>query len=495
MNKLAISDQTKDRCIFAAVLVIVTASYIPSLNKHLNSDDYYLLWPGITDNPFLCFVEDRIPPGQVEPGFLRPIPILTFAIDARLRESIPFIYNYHTLLWHLVNVSLIGVFVTLPFRLNGSKRGIWPASLAMLFFGLHPQNTGAVSWISPRFDLMCSAFGMAGLYIWIASEKWRHVSVWKTATIACLVISLLCKEAGLIYFAGIAMWELWRTVRYYRTVDVRKQLFLLCSIAVMLALYFVYRLSVLKGMGGYQTFYLFQFSFSTIAAWCLVMLWPLVTLMPMELHGFDLAIAAAMALIVLGVPRASVSDDKMRCPWGLLILVCASWLFLMGWHIMLFQPILEHVCSRYTYIPLTAVAVMLGWGIQKLWHMRAARLLLRLAFVVILALFIVAQQQEIAKWKEAGRIANSIIGQTVELLPHPRDNAVMLFPDVPAYVRPTYYILDIGFPEALKYRYKREDINVIVWPDDAVVANPPPNSYLFRFDLNTFRMRLVQDHE
>jgi hypothetical protein len=489
------SRKAADGGIVAGVLTLVALSFVAFLNKPLVSDDHYLLSPAITAHPLIYFARDMLPQDPAA-DFLRPIPILAFALDARLRGTIPHIFNYANLFWHMANVAIVGLLIVLPFRAAARPAGLWAPVAAMLFFGLHPQNVGAVCWVSARFDLMCAAFGMGGLCLWLGGSYKANTRPLRIGAVVCFVLSLLSKETGIVFLGGIFAWELWRLLRYRRTVDVKEQLIALCWPAGLLALYFIYRITVLGGIGGYQVFHYAEFSPGTAVGWIMVMLWPLATLAspPAGLISWILIIAAAGIVFMTRHPEQQ-NDGAARPPWALPAFVVVLWLLFQAWCPMVISAILRHIESRYSYIPLVVLAVIIGWALQRLRLGTGGRMAIRVVIAAVLALAIVVQQAEIAKWKRAGLMAEDILDQTVALVPHPPQNATMLFPDAPLYLETGYYVFGMGLKEALDYRYQRDDLKVIEWPDQALLDNPPLDSYIFRFDPKTCRMTLTRSPE
>jgi protein O-mannosyl-transferase len=101
-----------------------------------------------------------------------PLTMLSLALDYKLgydkktgKLSIrPFVIS--NLLFHLINAGLVFAFVLL---LLDNK--LWAATLAGLWFGIHPMHVESVAWISERKDVLYGFFFFAGLISYLIYLK------------------------------------------------------------------------------------------------------------------------------------------------------------------------------------------------------------------------------------------------------------------------------------------------------------------------------------
>ena len=196
--------KSKSIAVIVGIFFLVTLSYIAFLNKPLASDDYYFFSPSVVQNPWISFVQDMLP-DDPDAVFLRPLPILTFALESHFKDLSPVLSNSINLFFHLVTTALVGLLISLPYKQKSAVRDAFAPVAGMLIFALHPQATGAVCWISARFDLMCGFFGVMGVYAWLKTISKSVGFRWRFAEILCFALSILSKETGKISLPGPAM--------------------------------------------------------------------------------------------------------------------------------------------------------------------------------------------------------------------------------------------------------------------------------------------------
>jgi hypothetical protein len=92
-------------------------------------------------------------------------------------------------------------------------------------------------------------------------------------------------------------------------------------------------------------------------------------------------------------------------------------------------------------------------------------------------------------------MAESILTQTVALVPSPNDNATLIFHGIPVGSEHWYYVFGMGLPEALSQRYGRSDLQVVRWPEREVFENPQENSYILKFDHTRSKMERIHPPE
>ena len=144
------------------------------------------------DNPLVLLVQDSI--GAY---FFRPVVMFAWwATAAVLGEAAPAHLAFNVA-WHAGN----GLLLFALLRTTGVSAA--PAGIAAVGFIAHPSAFSAAAWLSDRFDLFATAFGLAAL---IAVERYleaprRALAAW--AAIATLA-ALFSKEIGFA-LAGLAL--------------------------------------------------------------------------------------------------------------------------------------------------------------------------------------------------------------------------------------------------------------------------------------------------
>ncbi|MDX1977741.1 MAG: hypothetical protein SFT94_08710 [Pseudanabaenaceae cyanobacterium bins.68] len=117
--------------------------------------------------------------------FFRPLTSLSFYTDYLLWQKNAWGYHGTNLVFHGINCYLVALLGT---KLTGSARA---GIIAGLIFLVLPSHCEAVTWISARADLLCTALVLTGLLLHLYGRSW----------LACLLfgLALTAKESGIIY--------------------------------------------------------------------------------------------------------------------------------------------------------------------------------------------------------------------------------------------------------------------------------------------------------
>lgn len=122
----------------------------------------------------------------------RPFTNLTFAINYFIGGFDPFGYHVGNSLIHLANSLLVYILIYMTLRTLASpykEDAHWISFLTTIFFALHPVQTGAVSYISQRAEILASFFYLLGLLLFIRGLS--DVSVRSHIAFTAGIISLL----------------------------------------------------------------------------------------------------------------------------------------------------------------------------------------------------------------------------------------------------------------------------------------------------------------
>jgi len=148
----------------------------------------------------------------------RPITLLTFALNIFFFGMQPFYFKLVNLLIHLANVALVAVFSSLllrrVYKLNTSTSLFAGLAVAAMWGG-HPLNLTSVLYIVQRMTSLSSLFGFValGLYAWMRQDAQGTIGIWRvrlviSGILLSLVLSLLCKESGVLFILIILWVEL-----------------------------------------------------------------------------------------------------------------------------------------------------------------------------------------------------------------------------------------------------------------------------------------------
>ena len=207
----------------------------------------------------------------------RPVSLLTFALNYHFSGFDPFAFKLANLGIHLANTVLVGALAQVLCRgLDGQRRSFgneaaWLQGCAGWFvaalWGLHPLNLTGVLYVVQRMTSLSALFGLAALLIYAAyrartatRNDLRHPFAIGIACVfavaACLALSALSKESGLL-FAPLLLWiEIW--VFRFRIdgqparllgIDARRGTYALVGLAVLYVAFF--KLPQMLGPGAF----------------------------------------------------------------------------------------------------------------------------------------------------------------------------------------------------------------------------------------------------
>ncbi len=200
-NKMTLN-KTKSLLLFISVIIIVASlSYLNSLYGSFIFDDEL----SVVGNPAVKNIsyfkemglKDFLTQG-ISGG--RPLTTFTFALNYFFSGLEPFGYHLGNLLIHLANCLLVFIFIFNTLKLSETykeKAGLI-AFFTALLFSVHPIQTGAVSYISQRAEILASFFYLSSLLLFITALR-RGASMQ----------GILCYVAGVIlFFLGLGSKEI-----------------------------------------------------------------------------------------------------------------------------------------------------------------------------------------------------------------------------------------------------------------------------------------------
>ena len=472
----------------ALIIPLIALYYVSIIKKPLAADDYYWYSSSITQSPWQYLAKDMLP-DDPNANFLRPIPILTFALESKFRNLFPHLPHSRNICIHIINSILLALIIALPLK-NSKSKHLFATVAGVLIFAFHPQATGAVCWASSRFDLICGMFGLIGLYAWLSATSKNKKILWYTISSIAFTLSVLSKEAGLVFLFAVLSWELIKYIYYSLTNIKEKSLYPASCILLITIIYILYRILVLNGMGGYSNISTNSIHPGSFIGYSLVTAIPFLTTITDHFSAITISLSTALVGIIFLVSKKQ-ETTKPNYPWLLPILICLFSFALLSLVPLKIQQILNHAESRYTYVSLIGFSILAGWLLGTMANIKFGNVIIPVVLSVFLCFSIQSQQSEIAKWNNAAQTAESILDQIKELVPAPPQNATYIFENVPMVTDRYYYIFGIGLPEAIADHYKRDDLIVHRWPERNILNSPPSNSYTFSYDYTTSKVELI----
>jgi tetratricopeptide (TPR) repeat protein len=128
----------------------------------------------------------------VAQGYYRPIFLLWLGLNHHL-------FGLRPAGWHLTSVLLHGIISGLILVLL-LRQGFppWIATIAALFFGLHPVHIESVAWISGVTDPLACLFLLLSLLFWLGSRETASLLHF-ALSLSCFFIALLAKETAALF--------------------------------------------------------------------------------------------------------------------------------------------------------------------------------------------------------------------------------------------------------------------------------------------------------
>ena len=186
-----LSKRTRISLVVGACAVVV---YLGALANRFAYDDQPIIlanplvhsWSGV----WQAF-KNSYWPGAFGGVFYRPLPLVTYTVDAQVGGGAAWLFHLINLLWHAAVSVLVGV---LARRWRGDTAGL----IAGLLFAVHPVHVEAVANLVGRAELMAAVFTIASVYAALA----RRSVGWSTAS---LMAGILCKENAAVA-PGLVVW-------------------------------------------------------------------------------------------------------------------------------------------------------------------------------------------------------------------------------------------------------------------------------------------------
>ncbi len=342
--------------------------------------------------------------------------------------------NYHPLTWlahmldvelfglepgphHLVNVALHALNALLVLLLvRALLASTWAAALAAALFALHPLRVESVAWASERKDVLCAAFYLAALLLYLRHGRAPSLARYLLVLLA-FVLALLSKPMAVTFPFVVLLFDFWplRRLGAARTGAADR------TRALWLEKLPLFALAVLGGLSTW-----FAQEVGGAASGTLAVPLELRFLNALRSYGIylgetfwptELCVFHPLAAIVADEPRAALLPPALLAA---VVLVAVSWLawrtrtrlpwLLLGWcwYLGLLVPVIglkqvgaQAHADRYTYLPLIGVAWIVAGLAQALVRRRPAlRWPVVLAAATCVAALTVRARTQLASWRD-----------------------------------------------------------------------------------------------
>jgi tetratricopeptide (TPR) repeat protein len=382
----------------AALAVIALLTFAPAVRLgFVNFDDPFY----VTSNP-------NVTAGLSLAGFRwafttftssnwHPLTWLSLQLDASLWGPAAWGFHLTNVLIHAANAALLFLAVR---ALTGSY---WRSAAVALLFAVHPLRVESVAWVSERKDVLCTSFGLLGLWayaVYVATpSRWRYLLV-----ALAFALSLLAKAMWVTLpclFLVLDWWPLRRAQlpRDWLKLAAEKVPLLALAVGCSIVTYFA---QSSDGSVGKLEHFPLEVRVKNAAVSYVVYIaksaWPADLAVYYPHRGADLSDwqAAGSATLVVALTVAAVALRR-KAPYLL-----AGWLWYLGTLVPvigLVQVGTQGYADRYTYLPQIGLLIAACWGAADLARGHA-RLALAAVATVAVALCVFTERQ-LPVWRDS----------------------------------------------------------------------------------------------
>jgi Tfp pilus assembly protein PilF len=338
-----------------------------------------------------------------------PLTWLSHILDCELYGLNAGRHHLISLFFHIANTLLL--FAVLK-QMTGA---LWPSVFAAAAFALHPLHVESVAWISERKDVLSTFF-------WILTMGSYHIYVrragvgWYLLTLLLFAMGLMSKPMLVTLPFVLLLLDYWPLGRFenseavttvsrwriFRRLVLEKVSFFALS-AVSSVITFVAQ----QGGGAVNRnealgpAYRITNALNSYMTYIVKMFWP-VRLTAFYPHRFGsagmwLALIAALLLLTISVCIIRLAGKKKYLLTG--------WLWYLGTLVPvigLVQVGNHSMADRYSYVPLTGLFIIIGWGFADLsvkWRFR--KIILTISAVTVLAALGVCTRLQLRHWRNS----------------------------------------------------------------------------------------------
>ena len=335
--------------------------------------------------------------------FYRPMITLSLLLDRSLWGSNPAGYHATNLVLHAASILMVALFTGLILRSRAA------AIAGAFLFAVHPVHSESICWISGRTDLMCAAFLLGGLSLYLIHRRsGRRIA--PAASYLLVVLALLSKELAMLVPVLVALAAWGSGERNYRRIALDALPF-----AVLTLVFFAIRSVVLYGTEPLTESRTLLHQASTVAYSIFIhfqiLLLPHTAHLSYEVVMQEIANAGIFTMLLAVVAltwflwscRATTPIPFFGLLWFLTTILPVS--ALAGWQLSTI------VSQRFLYLPSVGLAVVFGWAIVRVVEARGLVKAAGIgaAVVVILAFSILSVKQsalwanEVVFWEQFTR--------------------------------------------------------------------------------------------
>jgi protein O-mannosyl-transferase len=205
----------------AVIAVAILAAFIPGLHTPFQYDDLSTVVESESIRNLSDLRTVLSPPANLTPTAGRPLLSLSFAIDYA-------VFGLNVVGYHATNIALHLTCALLLFAIvRRSTR--WPSTTRMrtaadfiaaasaTIWAVHPLQTGAVTYISGRSDVLMTVWYFTTLLFAMRAYRSPHGPAWATASVFTCAVGMACKESMVTAPIAVLLYD--RAYLYNRFSD------------------------------------------------------------------------------------------------------------------------------------------------------------------------------------------------------------------------------------------------------------------------------------
>jgi len=342
--------------------------------------------------------------------FWHPLTWLSLMLDYEMHGLNAGGYHLTNLILHILSALLL---FWLFHRMTGA---IWKSAFVAFFFALHPLHVESVAWVAERKDVLSAFFFMLTLCFYVYYTEKRSI-VRYLFVLFFFVCALMSKTIVVTLPAIMILLDYWPLKRFETRGNKTDLLLWQLKEKTLLFILSAYFSLLTAGVQYNITAINFPFisRLANAPVSCATYLektfWPhdMAFFYPFPAQFPFWQVWGAVFLII-GISIAAILTAR-RLPY-----------FFVGWfwYAVTLLPVIgiiqvgrQAMADRYTYLPLTGIAICLAWGIPSLFnHKKMRRKILFPASIACLAALSVLSWQQCGYWKDSKTLLHQALQVT-----------------------------------------------------------------------------------
>jgi cytochrome c-type biogenesis protein CcmH/NrfG len=366
------------------------------------------------------------------------------------RESIvwaftkPYFGNWHPLTWlsHMLDCELFGLnarghhLTSLLFHMASTlllfgvlKRmtgAVWRSAFVAAAFALHPLHVESVAWVSERKDVLSTFFWLLTMWAYVVYVE-RPSFVRYVPIVVFFALGLMAKQMLVTLPFVLLLLDYWPLGRLrfgqlggeagtrgawkqvFRLVGEKMPLFVLTAISCVM----VYVVQQSAGAVASRIGPVVRMANAVISysRYIVMMLWPakLAVFYPFP-REVDVGVLLGSAVFLMFVSVAVILLVRRR-PY-----LAVGWL----WYVGTLLPVIglvqiggQAMADRYTYVPLTGLFIMIGWGAADfLKGLRYSKVVLGVVGVTVVLALGVCTWFQVGYWRNSAALFEHALAVT-----------------------------------------------------------------------------------